>query len=250
MYRKKIVKMKVLGTVVEKKPILLCLAGNLCSPSVFDRIQVPNTMQKLYLDYLEQPGPWDMDSMGWEVVRLIDGFAGLPVILAGYSAGGVLALSTVSKAPDRVAGLVLSNTGPCSIGHGNPGFVQELRENFDDESYMRNFLSSCFYHPISKEMEDELWAYTRTVSREAGCIVSQSLREVDYREPLKQYRNPAAIIHGQLDTRRKMDSVEMIKSSLPQVEITLLQTGHTPMWEDAQGYQKALDRLIGCVLDG
>lgn len=241
--------MKVLGTAVKKKPVLLCLAGNLCSPSVFDRIHVPDGMQKLYLDYLGQPGPWDMESMGWEVVRLLDSFAGAPVILAGYSAGGVLAISTACKAPDQVAGLVLSNTGPCSIGHGNPGFVRELRENYDSEPYMRSFLSSCFYHPVAKEMEDELWAYTRTVSMEAGCSVSQSLREVDYREALKLYHNPAAIIHGRLDTRRKMDSVEMIRSSLPQAETTFLQTGHTPMWEDPEGYQKALDRLIRRVLD-
>lgn len=240
--------MKVLGTVVKNKPVLLCMAGNLCSPSVFDRVQAPEGIQKLYLDYLEQPGPWDMDAMGWEVVHLMDGFDGASVILAGYSAGGVLAISAASKAPDKVAGLVLSNTGPCSIGHGNPGFVRELRENYDSEPYMRSFLSSCFYHPISKEMEDKLWAYTRTVSREAGCRVSQSLREIDYREALKRYRSPAAIIYGCLDTRRKMDSVQMIRTSLPQAETTILQTGHTPMWEDPKGYQKALERLIQRVL--
>ena len=242
--------MKVIGTVNENKAVLLCMAGNLCSPTVFDRIRVPDSMQKLYLDYLVQPGPWDMDSMGWEVIRLIDSLGDVPVILAGYSAGGVLAISAASKAPDQVAGLVLSNTGPCSIGHGNPGFVQELRENFDNETYMRSFLSSCFYHPVSREMEDGLLAYARTASMEAACSVSQSLREVDYREALKSYRNPAAIIHGQLDTRRKMDSVQMIQSSLPQAETTFLQTGHTPMWEDADGYQRALDRLTGRVLSG
>lgn len=242
--------MKVLGTAVKNQPVLLCMAGNLCSPSVFDRISAPEGIQKLYLDYLEQPGPWDMEAMGWEVVRLIEGFGKAPVILAGYSAGGVLAISAASKAPERVAGLALSNTGPCSTGHGNPGFVQELRENYDSELYMRSFLSSCFYHAISKEMEDELWAYTRTVSREAGCCVSQSLREIDYREALKQYRSPAAIIYGCLDTRRKMDSVQMIQASLPQAETTILQTGHTPMWEDPEGYQKALDCLIRRALAG
>ena len=67
---------------------------------------------------------------------------------------------------------------------------------------------------------------------------------MDYRESLKAYKGPAAVIHGQLDTRRKMDSVEMICDSLPQAQVTLLQTGHTPMWEDAAGYEKALETLL------
>ena len=93
-------------------------------------------------------------------------------------------------------------------------------------------------------MEDRLWEYTRTIPSEAGYEVSLSLRQQDYRESLKAYKGPAAIIHGQLDTRRKLDSVEMICESLPQAQVTLLQTGHTPMWEDVNGYNKALNALF------
>lgn len=223
-----------------KKTVLLCLAGNLCSPSVFDRIQVPGSIQKVYVDYLEGDGPWDMDSMGQKLADMILGWEKTPVILAGYSAGGVLAISVASKIPERIAGLVLSNTGPCSIGHGNPGFAAELKERFEDEDYIRSFLSSCFYEPISKDMEDSLWLYTRGVSRDAAYEVSKSLREVDYRESLEAYKNPVLIIHGRFDTRRGMDSVSMIQKCLPQAKTVLLDTGHTPMYEDSEGYQKAL----------
>lgn len=236
--------LRFLDEAAQGTPVLLCLAGNLCSPAVFDRIQVPDFMQKVRLDYLGAPGPWDMDSMGFELVRLIEGLGDVPVILAGYSAGGVLAISAASKAPERIAGLALSNTGPCSIGHGNPGFARELRENYDDEAYIRQFLASCFYKQPGEETLAALWRYTRGVDREAAVEVSSSLRKVDYREPLKAYRGPAAVIHGRLDKRRGMDSVEMICGCLPQAEVTLLETGHTPMWEDATGYQKALDKLI------
>lgn len=236
--------MKFLQSIDQNKPLLLCLAGNLCSPKLFDKIKVPEFMQKVYLDYLVGPGPWDMNSLGYNLIDMVKHLEGLPIILASYSAGGVLAISAVAKEPELFAGLVLSNTGPCSIGHGNQSFVQELEDNFDNEQYMRKFLSSCFYRPIDGEMEDELLAYARTISKEAGCEVSSSLRQVDYRENLKNYKNPVAIIHGQFDTRRKLNSVTMLKTSLPQAEITFLKTGHTPMWEDPVGYQEALNKLI------
>lgn len=230
------------------KPVLLCLAGNLCSPEVYDRIQVPEEMDKIYVDYLSGEGPWDMEGMGYELADLILSREQVPVILAGYSAGGVLAISVACKIPGRIDGLVLSNTGPCSLGHGNPGFAAELKARFDDERYIREFLRSCFVNPISKDMEDRLWEYTRRVTKEAAYEVSKSLRETDYREMLKKYKNPAAIIHGRLDTRRGVDSVAMIRDCIPQADTVLLDTGHTPMYEDPAGYQKGLDTLIGKVL--
>ena len=232
-------------TLNSQKPALLCVAGNLCDPSVaFEHIIPPKNYQKLYVHYFDGPGPWDMETLGQELARLLEHFSSVPVVLAGYSAGGVLCISATSKVPERISGLVLSNTGPCSKGHGNPQFAQELKEHFNDETYIRHFLSSCFYHPIPKEVEDRLWEYTRTIPSEAGYEVSLSLRQQDYRESLKAYKGPAAIIHGQLDTRRKLDSVEMICESLPQAQVTLLQTGHTPMWEDVNGYNKALNALF------
>ena len=227
------------------KPVLLCIAGNLCDPSVaFERIVPAEGFQKIDLHYLNGSGPWDVDSLGEELAGMLKTMTSKPVVLAGYSAGGVLCIAAASKAPKLISGLVLSNTGPCTIGHGNPRFAQELKESFHDEAYMRCFLSSCFYKPIPKEVEDRLWNYTRTTDPLAGYELSSSLRQNDYRESLKAYHGPVAVIHGQLDTRRKMDSVAMICESLPQAKVTLLQMGHTPMWEDSAGYQKALNELL------
>ena len=170
--------LKLIGTVEKGQPVLVCVAGNLCSPEVFDQVKLPADMARLYVDYLGKEGPWDMDSLGWQLIDQLKKKCSGPIVLAGYSAGGVM------------------------------------------------------------------WKYTRTADPEAAYTVSRSLREVDYREALKAYKNPALIIHGSLDTRRKMDSVTMIRQSLPQAETVLLQTGHTPMAEDVKGYGEALNRFL------
>lgn len=236
------------NTTQPREPALVCLAGNMCSPQVFDRVHIPDGIGRVYIDYLTSEGPWDIDHLGQQVIDTIKELRIGPVFLAGYSAGGVVAIAAAAQNPDIISGLILSNTGPCSIGHGSPGFADELKANYNNETYIRSFLASCFYHKPSEEIMDIMWQYTRTVNPDAAYIVSKTLREVDYRQTLKNYKNPALIIHGILDTRRKMDSVEMIQSSLPQARTVMLQTGHTPMLEDPDGYEGALNSFIEQIL--
>ena len=55
--------LKLIGTVEKGQPVLVCVAGNLCSPEVFDQVKLPADMARLYVDYLGKEGPWDMDSL-------------------------------------------------------------------------------------------------------------------------------------------------------------------------------------------
>ena len=49
--------LKLIGTVKKGQPVLVCVAGNLCSPEVFDQIKLPADMARLYVDYLGKEGP-------------------------------------------------------------------------------------------------------------------------------------------------------------------------------------------------
>ena len=60
--------LKLIGTVEKGQPVLVCVAGNLCSPEVFDQVKLPADMARLYVDYLGKEGPWDMDSLGWQLI--------------------------------------------------------------------------------------------------------------------------------------------------------------------------------------
>ena len=236
--------MKLLSEIKSNK-VMLCLAGNLCDPEVtYEKVEIKGPFQKIYLDYLDESALNGVDAAAEETVALIRSYPDVTFVLNGYSAGGVIALGAASKDPEAIAGLVLSNTGPCSIGHGNPNFANELKENFDNEEYVRSFLSSCFASAIPAETEDRLWKFTRSKTAEAGYMISKTLREVDYRQALNQYRNPIIIIHGVKDTRRKMNSVEMMQECMPQSEVELLETGHTSMYEDPEGYNTALNHFL------
>lgn len=236
--------LKFIGELTSGENIFLCLSGNSCAPQVvYEKIQAPEHMKKVYLDYLGSDGPWDIENLAERVARQLEDSCLGKIILAGYSAGGVLAQAIAVRIPDKISGLMLSNTGPCTIGQGAPHFAEELQENYNNETYMRKFISSCFYRPIDRETEDRMWEYTRTVKAEAAIQVSASIRELDLREKLKKYHNPVTIVHGKMDQRRKLNAVEMLKDSLPQAKVILVDTGHTPVLEAWSEYQDALNQM-------
>lgn len=77
--------LKLIGTVEKGQPVLVFVAGNLCSPEVFDQVKLPADMARLYVDYLGKEGPWDMDSLGWQLIDQLKKKCSGPIVLAGYS---------------------------------------------------------------------------------------------------------------------------------------------------------------------
>ena len=236
--------LKLIGQLQKNKPTVLLFSGSLVSPTVYSQIECPEDFQMAAVDYCRSEGPWDVDALGQRTIALVQALALGPTVLAGYSAGGVVAMSAASQAPQVFAGLLLSNTGPCGKGHGNPHFPQELMERWGDPDFFEGFINVCFHRPVPPILKDELMAYISTVDKQAGFSISSSLRQVDYREALKSFHAPVTLAHGQDDTRRTIEHVQMMKDCMPQSDICLLPGGHTIMVENKEGWQQALNGLL------
>lgn len=138
-----------------------------------------------------------------------------PTVLAGYSAGGVIAMAAAIAAPSRIAGLMLSNTGPSGKGHGDPDFPKKLLAGWGTKEFNDSFFSRCFSRPIPPLLQHRLEQYIGLVDRQAGYEISRSLREVDYTEALQAVTCPVMIAHGRLDKARTQAHVEMMTRSMP-----------------------------------
>lgn len=236
--------LKVIGQLQRNKPTVLLFSGSLVSPTVYAQIECPNDFQMAAIDYCRSEGPWDVDSLGQRTAAFVQAMGLGPTVLAGYSAGGVIAMSAASQFPKAFAGLLLSNTGPCGKGHGNPNFPQELLEQWGDYAFFDRFINVCFHRPVPPLLKEELMSYIATVDKQAGFTISSSLRQVDYREALKSFHGPVTIAHGQDDARRTIEHVQMMKDCMPQADIRLLPGGHTIMVENKEGWQQALNELL------
>lgn len=235
--------LKYLGILEPGVPSILCLAGSMTSPCVYSQIEAPKGWQLVAIDYFRSPGPWDVDTVGSRVLELIRELELGPTILAGYSAGGVIAMAAATQDPNAIAGLMLSNTGPNAKGQGDPAFPQKLLAHWGEKAFTDNFLARCFSRPIPPVLKAQLLEYIGEIDKNAVYQVSQSLREVDYSEALKQVACPVMIAHGKEDKTRTKEHVEMLAKAMPQAQIHFLEGGHTIVVENKTQWQAALCSL-------
>lgn len=223
----------------KKEAEIYCLAGNLCAPDVFAKIQFPQCFQKRHFDYLYRCSSGNVDQIADELIKQVRMDNCGKVFLLGYSAGGVIALAAASKAPELFHGLILSNTGVCSSGNSKSHFPQELRQHGRDPEFMENFLASCFMNGrLPMEIRDKMLQYALQAPLDKAIEVSASLRQVDYSESIKKYKAPVLILWGEKDRRRTLTSLLQLEECLPQAEVHKLDSGHTPMWDASNEYQK------------
>lgn len=240
--------LNIIGQLQPGAPTVLFLAGSLTSPCVYDQIESDGTFQFGVVDYCRSQGPWDVTTLGRRLVESIEALKLGPTVLAGYSAGGVIAMAAAIAAPSRIAGLMLSNTGPSGKGHGDPDFPKKLLAGWGTKEFNDSFFSRCFSRPIPPLLQHRLEQYIGLVDRQAGYEISRSLREVDYTEALQAVTCPVMIAHGRLDKARTQAHVEMMTRSMPHAMVTYLEGGHTIMVENKEGWQQAFFTLLAAVI--
>ena len=241
--------LQVIGTVRPGKPAVLCIAGSMIDPCVYDQVEVPQGFCAGKVDFYHSPGPYDAMSIAASILEYRRENRLGPLVLAGYSAGGVIAMAAACQAPGEVDGLLLSNTGPCTVGHGDPKLPQRILEQWEDPAFRESFIARCFSRPVPPFLRLRLEEYMDTLQRQAAHDLSQSLRELDLRESLRQVTCPVVIAHGTDDKTRTLAHAQMILDCIPHAKLRPIPGGHTIMVENKAGWQAALDELLADVAE-
>ena len=228
----------------EAIPSVLFIPGNMCCPTVFDGITVPVGVQASTIDWAMSPGPWDIEALGERVAKLVVDQKLGPTILCGYSAGGVIAMLAAISLGSRVSGLLISNTGANTQGHGDPNFPQNILDQWGTPELNEPFLFRVFARPIPPKLQAETEAYYKTLNREAVYQAAYSLRQIDISSQLSQLSCSVTIAHGVLDTSRTPQHADQLRQLIPGAKLVWLDGGHTIMVENRTGWQKELDELI------
>lgn len=238
--------LKYIGTLNEKKPCVIFIPGGMATPpDVFYGIDEMIPWNSIIIEWCKSPGPWDVLELGNRLADFIKEHQLNKVIVAGYSAGGVIAQQAAIRDEEkRIAGLLLSNTGPCAIGHGDPDLPGKILKQWFSMELFEPFMKRCFAFPIAPKLRERMIAYAKTVDKEVVYQSSKTVREHDIRSQLGQITCPVTIAHGMLDKTRTMQHVDMLREGIPQAEFIPLHGGHTIMIEDRAGWVKALNQLI------
>lgn len=196
-------------------------------------------------------GHVSIESLGDDLLALMDHVGVERAVLCGCSMGGILALRTAAAYPDRVQGIVLANTG------AKVGTVAGWNARIDDvraggmaairEGVVRRFLSDGFRarHPEVVASIEAMLDGTDPRGYIAAC---EALRDADARPLVPQVRTPTLVVVGSFDESTPPALGEALHAGIEGSRLEILPTAHLSMVELPRAFNGALGEFLGRVV--
>lgn len=211
-------------------PTLFCLPGAMCSPLVYAQSAQAAGLNAKALPWLEDEGPFDLNSIANRIVDAISGEG--DVILVGHSLGTPLAVLATLAAAQRqnvaVTGLVLSNSGANTKGHGDAAaIVRRIKEEWGEPMWDA-FVGRCFHAMPEGHLLNEIRGYPTRLESRAVAEAIQSQMAIDLLPLLGELPDmPVAVVHGQYDVARSIAHAQELALGVRGAKLHVLPTGHT-----------------------
>jgi len=185
-------------------------------------------------------GAPDQSAEAWEEA-ILEGLPDEPVVLIGWSLGGMLGLRLALHHPARLAGLVLVSTTPSfrlrpDWSHACADDVFErfqesleinekrLLDRFFSLMLQGDTLDRRRYLDIVRQAVDRYHA-----SSSAGLHTGLNLLdELDLRDSLKGVSVPSLVVHGRNDAIVPVGAAEFLAAKIPDATLHVLPAGHAP----------------------
>jgi pimeloyl-ACP methyl ester carboxylesterase len=213
--------------------VTVALPGTLCAPQIFDKLrtELGTTYELHALSWMTDAARWSIPELAKWVADYIDTKVGSPVLVAGHSTGGTIALQLALTAPELVQGLVLINSGPNMQGHGDVESLIATLESSNASDVIATITDRSFhYQPTSNERE-QLLDYARGIPARVVLEVLRSQHALDFGPSLGRIRRPVSIVHGDYDGVRTVEQAKAMTHAFADAELHVVDAGHSPMYE-------------------
>ena len=231
----------------KNRPTLVFLPGALIPPNAIAPVTRIVKLRAIGVGWLEGTGPHDLPSVAARVAMLLRELG--PTVLIGHSVGtpiAALAAAIDSRSTkSNVVGLVLSNSGANTKGHGDvESVIERVRQTWGPPLWKamteRSLGSVC-----PAELVDSFMTYPRRVTADATAESLRSLQETDLTGILNELSSlPTAVVHGSRDPARSLSHAKSLTNGIPGSRLVVLETGHTSCVEAPDEFAEVIRSIV------
>jgi pimeloyl-ACP methyl ester carboxylesterase len=144
-----------------------------------------------------------------------------------------------------VVGLVLSNSGANTKGHGDvESVIERILQTWGPPLWKamteRSLGSAC-----PAELVDSFMTYPRRITAEATVQSLRSLQQTDLTSMLSELSSlPTAVVHGNRDPARTLSHAESLSDGIPGSRLGVLETGHTSCVEAPDEFAEIVRSVV------
>jgi pimeloyl-ACP methyl ester carboxylesterase len=196
-------------------------------------------------------GPYLMETLAGDLFDILESLGIARAAIVGHSLGGYVAFAFYRMFAERCSALGLVCTRAAADDDAGANFRYELAERLEREgiapaveAFAPRSLAPRAYleHP---EIDARVRAMiSRTDPRGAAAMLRGMAARVSSDDLFEEIDVPVGIVAGTQDAVVPMPFSEAMAVGIRGAELTVLDTGHVPLYEDPDGVTGALERLL------
>ncbi len=196
-------------------------------------------------------GPITIDEHVSDLRQLMDHLEIKDAVICGVSVGGLIAQGLAARSPDRVTGLVLSNTG-AQIGTAEIWNARISSITADGMEPMVDAILERWFRPEFRDAEPgKYFGYRRMLSQTpaAGYIATcAAIRDADLTATTSAIKKPTLCVAGDHDASTPPDLVERLANLIEGAQFhTIAMCGHIPSIEQPDAFAERLNTFLAQI---
>jgi len=231
----------------KNRPTLVFLPGALIPPNAIAPVTRIVKLRAIGVGWLEGAGPHDLRSVAERVAILLRELG--PTVLIGHSVGTPIAALAAAidlrSTKNNVVGLVLSNSGANTKGHGDVESVIERVLQTWGPPLWKAMTERSLGSVCPAELVDSFMTYPRRITAEATAESLRSLQQNDITSMLSELSSlPTAVVHGSRDPARTLSHAQSLSDGISSSRLVMLETGHTSCVEAPDEFAKVIHAVV------
>jgi 3-oxoadipate enol-lactonase len=188
-------------------------------------------------------GPYSIDQLGSDVLRLLDALAIEQAHFCGLSLGGTTGIWLAAHAPDRIGRLALCNTaayfGPPEIMHARIDTVRQHGVAAIADGVLERWFTPSF-RASEPDAVEGIRADLLATPVEGYVSCCAALRDLDERRSLAHISSPTLVIGGTYDPAPRPEAARELASQVPNAQFAELPAAHLTNLGAAQAFNQCV----------